>query len=202
MGRREDCKDRRIQARGTCGGSAPVSPCSFYNLSPCASYNPSPGSSSFPSPASSSYPSNANVDGNSLIPWLKNLSSSSSSASSSKIQHQHMQSGSISAPVTSPMNSPARTPRFRTQSGWNAPHYSAVPFSTPPSPDYHIFPNPDNWFKGLRIPQSGPCSPKPCVSKSIWLHGGGSSRRWFLHVDSWTEWDVLSSFGSKYRPEC
>lgn len=140
------------------GGSAAVSPCSSYNLSPCASYNPSPGSSSFPSPGSSSYAANANVDGNSLIPWLKNLSSSSSSASSSKLQHQHLQTGSISAPVTSPLNSPSRTPRFRTESGWNTPHYSAVPFSTPPSPGYQIFPNPE-WFKGLRIPQSGPCSP-------------------------------------------
>ncbi|KAL1817928.1 hypothetical protein ACET3Z_020502 [Daucus carota] len=153
---RKGCKP--VEHVDAMGGSAPVSPCSSYNLSPCASYNPSPMSSSFPSPASSSYAANANVDGNSLIPWLQNLSSSSSSASSSKFQHQYMQTGSISAPVTSPLNSPARTPRFRTESGWNAPHYSSVPFSTPPSPGYQIFPNPD-WFKGLRIPQSGPCSP-------------------------------------------
>ncbi|XP_061351353.1 BES1/BZR1 homolog protein 4-like isoform X3 [Gastrolobium bilobum] len=118
------------------GGSAAATPCSSYHPSPCASYNPSPGSSSFPSPRSSSYAANPNADGNSLIPWLKNLSSGSSSASSSKLPMLYIPSGSISAPVTPPLSSPtARTPRMK---------------ATALDPD---------WFAGIRIPQGGPTSP-------------------------------------------
>ncbi|CAM8908866.1 unnamed protein product [Rhodiola kirilowii] len=64
------------------GCSASVSPCSSYQPSPCASYNPSPPSSSFPSPSHTPTNSNGKRDADSLIPWLKNLSSGSSSASS------------------------------------------------------------------------------------------------------------------------
>ncbi|OIW05299.1 hypothetical protein TanjilG_03688 [Lupinus angustifolius] len=149
------------------GGSAVGTPYSSYNPSPCASYNPSPGSSSFPSPCSSFNAANPNsADGNSLIPWLKNLSSGSSS--SSKFPHLYMHSGSISAPVTPPLSSPtAKTPRLKAnwddQFNSNRPswlgqqQYSFIPSSTPPSPGHQVL-DPD-WFAGIRIPQGGPASP-------------------------------------------
>ncbi|KAJ6979757.1 BES1/BZR1 homolog protein 4 [Populus alba] len=167
------------------GGSATASPCSSYLPSPCASYNPSPGSSSFPSPVSSSYAANANVDDNSLLPWLKNLSS----ASSSKLPHLYIHGGSISAPVTPPLSSPtARTPRIKTgwedqpiHPGWCGQHY--LPSSTPPSPGRQIVPDP-GWFAGIRLPQGGPTSPtfslvasNPFGFKEEALAGGGS-RMW------------------------
>ncbi|PSS05937.1 BES1/BZR1 protein [Actinidia chinensis var. chinensis] len=162
------------------GGSAAASPCSSYHPSPCASYNPSPGSSSFPSPASSSYAVNANLDGTSLIPWLKNLSSSaSSSASSPKFPHFYIHGGSISAPVTPPLSSPtARTPRILTNA-----HYPLLPSSTPPSPGRQILPGPE-WLAGIRIPQTGPTSPtfslvasNPFGFRDEAMAGGGS-RMW------------------------
>ncbi|KAG6755197.1 hypothetical protein POTOM_041015 [Populus tomentosa] len=167
------------------GGSATASPCSSYLPSPCASYNPSPGSSSFPSPVSSSYAANANVDDNSLLPWLKNLSS----ASSSKLPHLYIHGGSISAPVTPPLSSPtARTPRIKAgwedqpiHPGWCGQHY--LPSSTPPSPGRQIVPDP-GWFAGIRLPQGGPTSPtfslvasNPFGFKEEALAGGGS-RMW------------------------
>ena len=167
------------------GGSATASPCSSYLPSPCASYNPSPGSSSFPSPVSSSYAANANLDDNSLLPWLKNLSS----ASSSKLPHLYIHGGSISAPVTPPLSSPtARTPRIKTgwedqpiHPGWCGQHY--LPSSTPPSPGRQIVPDP-GWFAGIRLPQGGPTSPtfslvasNPFGFKEEALAGGGS-RMW------------------------
>ncbi|XP_051152284.1 BES1/BZR1 homolog protein 4-like [Andrographis paniculata] len=142
------------------GGSASASPCSSYQPSPFTSYNPSPGSSSFPSPVSSAY----NADGNSLIPWLRNLSASSSSsasASASKFIHHYMHSGSISAPVTPPISSPtARSPRIKTN--WDNNTFSIggpnqhpfLPLSTPPSPGRQILPD-SKWL----IPQSRPSSP-------------------------------------------
>ncbi|OIW11597.1 hypothetical protein TanjilG_15291 [Lupinus angustifolius] len=146
------------------------SPCASYNPSPCASYNPSPGSSSFPSPCSSFNAANPNnaADGNSLIPWLKNLSSGSSSASSSKFPQLYIHSGSISAPVTPPPSSPtAGTPRLKAdwedQSNSNRPpwlgqqQYSFPPSSTPPSPGRQVLD--PNWFAGIRIPQGGQASP-------------------------------------------
>ena len=177
------------------GVSATTSPCSSYHPSPCASYNPSPGSSSFPSPASSSYAANANMDCNSLIPWLKNLSSASSSASSSKFPHLYIHGGSISAPVTPPLSSPtARTARIKAdwedqsiRPGWGGQHYSFLPSSTPPSPGRQIVPDPE-WFRGVRMPQGGPTSPtfslvasNPFGFKEEAFGGGGSnggSRMW------------------------
>lgn len=155
------------------GGSTSASPCSSYQPSPCASYNPSPGSSSFPSPVSSRYAANAkgNADADSLIPWLKNLSSSSSSASSKLPYHLNVHGGSISAPVTPPLSSPtARTPR--TKNDWDDPtvapswagqHYSFLPSSTPPSPGRQGLPD-SRWLAGggsrMWTPgQSGTCSP-------------------------------------------
>ncbi|KAG8634585.1 BES1/BZR1 homolog protein 4 isoform X3 [Manihot esculenta] len=151
------------------GGSASASPCSSYQPSPCASYNPSPGSSSFPSPVSTRYTANnnGNTDANSLIPWLKNLSSSSSS----KHPHQlFIHSGSISAPVTPPLSSPtARTPRTKNDwddpmagSSWAGQNYpflpSSMPSSTPPSPGRQVLPD-SGWLAGIEIPLSGPSSP-------------------------------------------
>ncbi|XP_011044050.1 PREDICTED: BES1/BZR1 homolog protein 4-like [Populus euphratica] len=167
------------------GGSATASPCSSYLPSPCASYNPSPGSSSFPSSVSSSYAANANVDDNSLLPWLKNLSS----ASSSKLPHLYIHGGSISAPVTPPLSSPtARTPRIKAgwedqpiHPGWCGQHY--LPSSTPPSPGRQIVPDP-GWFAGIRLPQGGPTSPTfSLVAPNSFgfkeeAFAGGGSRMW------------------------
>ncbi|KAK8273879.1 hypothetical protein V6Z12_D10G036600 [Gossypium hirsutum] len=139
---RKGCKP--VDRMDIMGGSA--------SASPCSSYHPSPGSSSFPSPASSHYTANANgnADANSLIPWLKNLSSGSSSASSKLAHHLFIAGGSISAPVTPPLSSPtSRTPR--TRSDWDemnagptctGKRFSYLPASTPPSPSRQVFPDP------------------------------------------------------------
>ncbi|KAI3457612.1 hypothetical protein Pfo_014275 [Paulownia fortunei] len=157
---------RPVENMDIMGGSASASPCSSYQPSPHTSYNPSPASSSFPSPVSSAYAPSIIADGNSLIPWLRNLSSSSSSASSSKFIHHYMHGGSISAPVTPPLSSPtARTPRIKTdwdnsfaRPGWGGPQHPFLPLSTPPSPGRQILPD-SKWFAGVQIPQSGPTSP-------------------------------------------
>ncbi|XP_058095484.1 BES1/BZR1 homolog protein 4-like [Magnolia sinica] len=204
---RKGCKP--LERMDIVGGSASASPCSSYHPSPCvsynpsphasynpsprASYNPSPTSSSFPSPASSSYAANANADPNSLIPWLKNLSSASSSASSSKLPHHlYIHGGSISAPVTPPLSSPtARTPRIKTDwddptaaPSWDSSHnYPFLPSSTPPSPGRQILPD-SRWLSGIHIPPGGPSSPtfslvsaNPFGFKEEVLAGGGS-RMW------------------------
>ncbi|XVE63362.1 hypothetical protein DITRI_Ditri07aG0014200 [Diplodiscus trichospermus] len=186
---RKGCKP--VERMDIAGGSTTVSPHSSYHPSACASYNPSPASSSFPSPASSSFVINPNGDGNSLIPWLKNLSSASSSGSSSKLPHIYVHSGSISAPVTPPLSSPtARTPRMKTDwedqsghPGWSGQQHSFLPSSTPPSPGRQIIPDPE-WFARLRIPYSGSTSPtfslvssNPFGFKDEVLAGGGS-RMW------------------------
>ncbi|KAJ6751971.1 hypothetical protein OIU85_002394 [Salix viminalis] len=190
---RKGCKP--VECMDILGVSATTSPCSSYHHSPCASYNPSPGSSSFPSPASSSYAANANMDRNSLIPWLKNLSSASSSASSSKLPHLHIHGGSISAPVTPPLSSPtARTPRIKAdwedqsiRPGWGGQQHYFLPSSTPTSPGRQIVPDPE-WFRGIQIPQGCPTSPtfslvasNPFGFKEGAFAGGGSnggSRMW------------------------
>ncbi|KAK6934114.1 BES1/BZR1 plant transcription factor, N-terminal [Dillenia turbinata] len=161
---RKGCKP--VECMEMIGGSASASPYSSYNPSPCASYNPSPVSSSFPSPRSSPYATNANADGSSIVPWLKNLSSGSSSASSSKLPHLYIPGGSISAPVTPPLSSPtALTPRLMAD--WDnpashasrpGPNFPFLPSSTPPSPGRQIVPDPE-WFARIPIPQAGPTSP-------------------------------------------
>ncbi|XP_022724757.1 BES1/BZR1 homolog protein 4-like isoform X2 [Durio zibethinus] len=188
---RKGCKP--VDRMDIVGGSASASPCSSYHPSPCASYNPSPGSSSFPSPASSHYTANANgnADANSLIPWLKTLSSGSSSASSKLAHHLYIAGGSISAPVTPPLSSPtSRTPRTRNDwderiagSAWPVQRYSYLPSSTPPSPSRQVFPD-SGWLSRLEIPQSGPTSPtfslvsgNPFGFKDEAL-SGGCSRMW------------------------
>lgn len=175
------------------GGSASASPCSSFQPSPCASYNPSPASSSFPSPVSSRYAGNANgnADADSLIPWLKNLSSSSSSASSKFSHHLLVHGGSISAPVTPPLSSPtARTPRTKNDwddataaPSWAGQHYPFLPSSTPPSPGRQVLPD-SRWFAGIQIPQSGPTSPTfSLVARNPFgfmeeAFSGGGSRMW------------------------
>ncbi|KAG8657887.1 hypothetical protein MANES_03G091500v8 [Manihot esculenta] len=186
---RKDLGCKLVERMDIMGGSATASPCSSYHPSPCASYNPSPASSSFPSPASSSYVANTKADSNSLIPWLKHLSSASSSASSSRFPSLYIHGGSISAPVTPPLSSPtARTPRMKAdwddqsaRPGWGGQHYSFLPSSTPPSPGRQIVPDPE-WFSGIRIPQGGPNSPtfslvssNPFGFKEQALAGGGSN---------------------------
>ncbi|XP_068320924.1 BES1/BZR1 homolog protein 3-like [Pyrus communis] len=192
---RKGCKP--VDRMDIMGGSTSASPCSSYQPSPCASYNPSPGASYNPSPASSSFPSparypangNGNADANSLIPWLKTLSSGSSSATS-KLPQLFVQGGSISAPVTPPLSSPTcRTPRTKSDwdeavagSNWAGQHYPFLPSSTPPSPGRQVLPD-SGWLAGLQIPQSGPSSPTfSLVSRNPFnlkeaLSGGGS-RMW------------------------
>ncbi|KAG5235113.1 BES1/BZR1 protein [Salix suchowensis] len=181
------------------GGSASASPCSSYHQSPCASYNPSPASSSFPSPVSSRYAANGNGNGNpdanSLIPWLRNLSSGSSSASPKHPHHLFIHTGSISAPVTPPLSSPtARTARTRNDwddpaagQSWMGQNYSflpsSMPSSTPPSPGRQVLPD-SGWLAGIQTPLSGPSSPtfslvsrNPFGFKEEALSGAGS-RMW------------------------
>lgn len=189
---RKGCKP--VERMDIMGGSASASPCSSYHPSPCASFNSSPASSSFPSPSRyNNTTTNGNTDANSLIPWLKNLSSSSSSASSKLPNHHlYIHGGSISAPVTPPLSSPtARTPRFKND--WNDPtaipssaglHYSFLPSSNPPSPGRQIVPD-SVWMAGIQIPQGGPTSPtfslvssNPFGVKEDGLTNGGESRMW------------------------
>ncbi|WCJ27260.1 hypothetical protein M5689_009022 [Euphorbia peplus] len=173
---------RPIKQMDILGGSASISPCSSNYPSPCASYNPSPGSSSFPSPVSSHYV-NGNPDADSLIPWLKNLSSSSSSSASSKQPYNLY--GSISAPVTPPLTSPTcRTPRNKNDWDyppfWLQPNNPFLPSSTPPSPGRQVAPD----SAGIQYPQSGPTSPTfSLVSRNKFGFGdeplsGGGSRMW------------------------
>ncbi|KAJ0017259.1 BES1/BZR1 homolog protein 4-like isoform X2 [Pistacia vera] len=184
---------RPVERMDIIGGSASASPCSSYQPSPCASYNPSPASSSFPSPRASHYAANTNggADANSLIPWLKNLSSSSSSTSSKHPHHLYNPGGSISAPVTPPLSSPtARTPRTKNDwddpaagSAWPGQHYSYMPSSTPPSPGRQVLPD-SGWLAGIQIPQSGPSSPTfSLVARNPFgfreeVFSGGPSRMW------------------------
>ncbi|XP_031401193.1 BES1/BZR1 homolog protein 4-like [Punica granatum] len=175
---RKGCKP--TERNDMAGGSATVSPCSSYHPT-SFSYNPSPGSSSFPSPISSSYAANGQqVDGNSLIPWLKNLSSASSSASSSKYPQFYLPGGSISAPVTPPLSSPScqsprAMPNWEDQSSrlpWGGKNNPFLPSSTPPSPGRQILPDPE-WLAGLRIPQAGSTSPTfSLVSSNPFVSGG------------------------------
>ncbi|CAL9123515.1 unnamed protein product [Musa acuminata var. zebrina] len=184
-----------VECMDVVGGSTSPSPYSSNQASPCASYNHSPASSSFASPASSSYITNTNnsingADGNSLIPWLKNLYSASSSASSSMFRHQQplfMGGGSISAPVTPPMSSPtASTPCIKTdrydqsaQPLWPSTSYKFLPNSTPPSPGRQMIPDPA-WIAGLQIETASPSSPTFSLvsSNPFGFSGGGSSRMW------------------------
>lgn len=177
------------------GGSASVSPCSSYPVSPRAgaSYNPSPASSSFPSPARSYCVPNVNgtTDPNSLIPWLKNLSSSGSSSTSSKLPYIYIPGGSISAPVTPPLSSPTcRTPRTKNDwddsnvvPPWANPANYSLPSSTPQSPGRQPLPEP-GWLANIQIPQGAPTSPtfslvssNPFASKDEVMAGSGS-RMW------------------------
>lgn len=194
------------------GASGSASPCLSYQPSPCLSYNPSPVSSSFASPASSSYISNAaningsianingTADANSLIPWLKNLSSASSSASSKaaaqqqtqSLRHLYIHGGSISAPVTPPLSSPTVGSPKRDWDESNAPpswppNYGSFhqPSSTPQSPGRHLVPD-SRWLSGLQLPTGETLSPTfSLVSSNPFgffkdeaMVGGGSSRMW------------------------
>ncbi|XP_038995303.1 BES1/BZR1 homolog protein 4-like [Hibiscus syriacus] len=157
------------------GGSASVSACS--------SYYPSPGSSSFPSPASSHYRANGNskADANSLIPWLKNLSS----ASSKLAHHLYFAGGSISAPVTPPLSSPtSRTPRTRNDwdettagSARTRQRHCYLPSSTPPSPNHQAFLDPGWLSSGPTSPTFSLVSRNPFGFKDESLSAGGS-RMW------------------------
>lgn len=180
------------------GGSASVSPCSSYPVSPRAgaSYNPSPASSSFPSPARSFYAPNTNgtTDPNSLIPWLKNLSSSSSSSASPKLPYIYTPGGSISAPVTPLLSSPTcRTPRAKHNHDWDESHVAppwanpqnySLPSSNPQSPGRQILSEP-GWLANIPIPHGAPASPtfslvssNPFASRDEVMTAGGGSRMW------------------------
>ncbi|KAK9706843.1 hypothetical protein RND81_07G155700 [Saponaria officinalis] len=185
---RKGCKP--VEPMDIMGGSASVSPCSSYPVSPRAgaSYNPSPASSSFPSPARSYYAPNlvnGTTDPNSLIPWLKNLSSSGSSSTSPKLPYLHIPGCSISAPVTPPLSSPTcRTPRAKNDwddnvvaPPWANPLNYSLPSSTPQSPGRRT-----GWLANI---PNGPTSPtfslvssNPFASKDEVVAGGGGSQMW------------------------
>ncbi|KAJ0801571.1 putative transcription factor BES/BZR family [Helianthus annuus] len=170
---RKGCKPME---RAHIGGSVSVSPGSSYQPSPYASCNQSPVSSAIASPTSSAFGPNPHPD--SLIPWLKNLSSSSSSSSSSKLPHFQIHNGSLSAPVTPPASSPTAQSPSRIKTGWGGPHFPYLPCSTPPSPARETLPNYE-W--GTRVPQSGPTSPTfslVAVNPFGFTATTGGSRMW------------------------
>ncbi|KAI7750122.1 hypothetical protein M8C21_013370 [Ambrosia artemisiifolia] len=145
--RKQGCKPPEMTHTG---GSVSASPGSSYQPSPYGSCNHSPPSS-IASPTSSPFGANPHPD--SLIPWLKDLSSS---GSASKAPHFRIQNGSMSAPVTSPT---ARSPpRIKTDYVLGTPHLPYLPSSSPPSPAHETLPN-HEWYSGTWIPQSGPTSP-------------------------------------------
>ncbi|KAH0855404.1 hypothetical protein HID58_008044 [Brassica napus] len=138
----------------------------------------SPCSSNFMSPASSSFANLTPGDGQSLIPWLKHLSTTSSSSASSSSRlpnYLYIPGGSISAPVTPPLSSP--TSRGMNQQINNSFFVS----STPPSPTrQQIIPD-SEWFSGIQLAQSVPASPTfSLVSQNPFGFkeggGGGGSR--------------------------
>ncbi|XP_022886187.1 BES1/BZR1 homolog protein 4-like [Olea europaea var. sylvestris] len=182
---------RPVEHTNTMVASATVSPCSSYQPSPGASFHPSPTSSSFPSPVSSQYATNIinTADPNSLVPWLKNLSSGSSPPPF-KLRHICIPGGSISAPVTPPLSSPtARTPRMKANwddptvdSAWGGQHYPFLLSSTPPSPGRQTPPD-SGWLSGVQTPNDGPSSPtfslvsaNPFGLREPFSNGG--SRKW------------------------
>ncbi|GAA0141949.1 hypothetical protein Leryth_010356 [Lithospermum erythrorhizon] len=187
---RKGCKP--LKSMDITGGSATVSHCSSFHPSPGASFNPSPASSSIPSPVVSRYGTNndVNVDANSLIPWLKNLSSSPLPNASNFPHHLYVPGGSISAPVTPPLSSPTcRTPRMTDNLGdptasstWGGQDYAFLPTSTPPSPGRQTPPD-SGWLSGVQTPQDEPSSPtfslvsaNPFAMKEPFSNGG--SRMW------------------------
>lgn len=96
------------------------------------------------------------TDGNSLTPWLRNLSSSDPSA---KFMHHYLhRGGSISAPVTPPSSSPTPgTPRPATDWGSSyarlGTQHPLLPLSTPPSPRHQ------KCYQGIHASPSGTTSP-------------------------------------------
>ncbi|KAM7492507.1 hypothetical protein LguiA_035428 [Lonicera macranthoides] len=124
------------------GGCTSASPYSSFQPSPFASYNTSPASSSFPSPGpgpgsrSFAFVVNANVQANSLFPWLKE--EPILCILISLLPQVPPSLCPPGAPVTPPSSSPtARTPLLK--SGWGNSsgrphHYASLPSSTPPSP--------------------------------------------------------------------
>ena len=110
------------------------------------------------------------VEGSSLVPWLKNISTGPGFGPASSAKYSYYD-GSISAPVTSPTGSPPRMSRLKT--GWGEyPSIQAqppwvglgayrgydysLPNSRPPSP--RVAPDP-NWLSGFQISSAGPASP-------------------------------------------
>ncbi|XP_020270865.1 protein BZR1 homolog 2-like [Asparagus officinalis] len=190
---RKGCKP--TESMEVAGPSISASPCSSYQPSPCASYNPSPASSALHSPASShitnpNNPITSVPDANSLIPWLKNLSSASSSSSRPPFHNHNLyiHTGSISAPVTPPLSSPtARSQRIKTD--WDDPtsqqpswppgnHYTFLPSSTPSSPRCQkMIPQP-GWLSGPSSPTFSLVSSNPFGSFKGGIMSEGSSRMW------------------------
>ncbi|KAJ9563201.1 hypothetical protein OSB04_008361 [Centaurea solstitialis] len=162
---RKGCKPVLIESMGGSASASGSSPCSSsYQPSPNGSYNFSPTtattmSSSIPSSSTSSL--YASTDPNSLIPWLKNLSSSGSPFSSSKFPHHlYMYTGgsSISAPVTPPLScSPTcGTPRrLTTDDQIDYPFLPASGSSTPLNAHSPGLQTDSGWV----TPQEGASSP-------------------------------------------
>ncbi|KAJ3692108.1 hypothetical protein LUZ60_012458 [Juncus effusus] len=172
------------------------------SASPCSSsYNPSPASSSFPSSSSSSYIapnpnpnpnsnpylSTNNLDGTSLIPWLKTLNNHHNSSKFPNYPHHLFLNGSISAPVTPPSGSPPRTPNPNFPSNPNPnfrPHFPNPNYtSLPPSPGRNKYIPDPAWLASFQIsstpssPTFNLVSPNPFGTLNGSLTGGASSNR-------------------------
>lgn len=130
--------------------SISTSPNSSYQPSRSASFHASPASSSLASPASSSFTANTIfLQGTSLIPWLKNMSSP---ASSSKLPHLCIHKNSISAPVTPALSSSPTSPTFSLVSS----HHPFGGFFTEKATARG---GGDGFSRMLSPLQSGTCSP-------------------------------------------
>ncbi|CAM0946054.1 unnamed protein product [Alopecurus aequalis] len=158
---RKGCKPPPAAVR-----SGPTSPCSSRPGSPRASFR-SASSSHLTLDGGGYY---GGVEGSSLIPWLKNLSTGPGFGFASSSKYSYFDGGSISAPVSPPSGSPWRMPCFNT--GWGEyPGFQAQPLrvgafrgydyslpnSRPASP--RVAPDP-NWLSGCQISSAGPSSPK------------------------------------------
>lgn len=154
---RKGCKPVEVvRMERSMGGSASGSPCSSsYQPSPNGSYNfISPTSSSIPSSSTSSlnYASNNNnkiPDPNSLIiPWLKNLSSSSGS---SKFPH-HLYMGGCGTPADPRLMDEEQITKLGP-GGWHYPPF--LPASSSSSTPLLHSPGDSGWV----TPQEGASSP-------------------------------------------
>ncbi|XP_062217313.1 protein BZR1 homolog 4-like [Phragmites australis] len=169
---RKGCKPPARDLMGFGGSaSATMTPSSSYLMTPRASYGPSSASSSSHitlggGSNSFFYAGGGGVEGGSLDPWLKTMSSAGGTS------YPYYGAGSASAPVTPPPGSPPRLKMAswnnnpagatgRVQPPWVAGggtsrYASQLPYSMPPSPGVRqAAAEPASWLPGFQISSAG-----------------------------------------------